>query len=312
MQKIAILSYNGSALFELGCAVELFALPRPEFEQWYECDVVSFNPGPLKTTGGLTLSARQIESLHEYDCLIVPSWPTQISQLQGLLAEQVVEFYQAGKRILTFCSGAFLLAGLGLLNGREATTHWRYAEKFQSRFPAINYVPDVLYLYDGQIGCSAGSASAIDLGLEVIRQDFGRQIANQVARRMVISAHRKGGQSQYVETPVLPNPGRFAEALDWAIANIDRSYSIDMLADKANMSRRTFDRRFRSAFNMAPNQWLINQRLRVARQLLETEQSTVEQIATYAGFDNASSMRHHFRKSMGISPRQYRDQFAIS
>lgn len=312
MQKIAILSYNGSALFELGCAVELFALPRPEFENWYDCEVVSFDAGPMQTTGGLSLSARQIDSLRDYDCLVVPSWPTHILQLHGLLAEQVRKFHTAGKRILTFCSGAFLLAGLGLLDNRQATTHWRYAEKFQRRFPAVDYVPDVLYVYDGQIGCSAGSASAIDLGLEVIRQDFGHEIASQVARRLVISAHRKGGQSQYVEAPVLGNPGRFSEALDWAIANIDHSFTIDTLAAQANMTRRTFDRRFRGAFNMSPKEWLTNQRLNLAKQLLERPQINVEQVASRAGFDNATTMRHHFRKTMGVSPRQYRDQFAIN
>lgn len=317
MHKIAILSYDGAALFELGCAVELFGLPRPEFKPWYQCDVVSFDAGPLKTTGGLFLSVIQTESLQDYDCIIVPSWSTEITPPPAQLAKEVRDFHRAGKRILSFCSGAFLLADLGLLDGRKATTHWRYAQQFQKRFCTVDYVEDVLYVYDGQIGCSAGSAAAIDLGLEVIRRDFGHQIANQVARRMVLSPHRKGGQSQYVESPVLETPGQFTEALDWAIANISSNFSINTLAARANMSRRTFDRRFRSAFNLTPKEWLTNQRLIVAKQLLEGAASNIEgavsnieKIASLAGFDNATTLRHHFRKSIGIAPSQYRDQFA--
>lgn len=307
--NVAVLSYPGVALFELACAVELFGLPRPEFEHWYQCDVVSFERKACETTSNLMLQGKPVSQLTEYDILLIPSWPTNAEGVPSDIAESVQAFYRAGKRIVSFCSGAFLLAELGILNDRQATTHWRYAEVFRQRFPRITFVNDVLYLYDGRIGCSAGSASAIDLGLEIIRQDFGYHIANQVARRLVVSAHRMGGQSQFVETPVLDVPNQFSEAIDWALSHLNSEIDVEQLAKRANMSRRTFDRKFRSSFNLSPKVWLTQQRLEKAKHLLESEGYSVEKVAELSGFENAITMRHHFRKSLSISPVQYRQQF---
>lgn len=309
MYKVAILTYQNAALFELGCAVELFALPRPEFDEWYEAEVISFEGGSLNTTGGLQLVAKQVNSLDQYDTLVVPSWPTNNSEIPAPLANQVRIFESTGKRILSFCSGAFLLATLGLLNSRQATTHWRYANKFKQRFPDVRYVEDVLYILNNNIGCSAGSAAAIDLGMAVIRQDFGYERANQVARRLVMSAHRKGGQSQFVETPSQQHPSQFTETIDWALSNLHTAININELAKRSLMSRRTFDRKFRQTFGISAQQWLVSQRLCMARQLLEETSKAVEIVADQSGFDNAASMRHHFRRVLGVSPRQYRDQF---
>ncbi|MFT5572061.1 MAG: AraC family transcriptional activator FtrA [Cryomorphaceae bacterium] len=309
MHNVAILTYQNAALFELGCAVELFGLARPEFDAWYDTAVVCFESGPLSTNAGLQLMAKKINSLESYDTLVIPSWPTNIAQIKGPLADQVKEFSLAGKRILSFCSGSFMLATLGLLDGRKATTHWRYADKFKRRFPSVDYVEDVLYVLESCIGCSAGSAAAIDLGIEVIRQDFGFERANQVARRLVMSAHRKGGQSQFVETPVRQLPSLFIDTVDWALSNLNTEININHLADRSHMSRRTFDRKFRQSFGTSPKEWLITQRLNVARQLLEDNTNRIQTIATHSGFDSAASMRHHFRRSLGVSPRQYRDQF---
>lgn len=309
--RVAVLSYSDVALFELASAVELFGLPRPEFKHWYQCDVISFETQPLPTTAGLQLVAKSVESLEPYDMLVIPSWPTK-STTPAQLAEQVQQFAAQGKRIISFCSGAFLLAELGLLNGREATTHWRYAEAFKQRFPDVTYRDNVLYLYDGRLGCSAGSAAGIDLGLEIIRQDHGYEVANQVARRLVVSPHRQGGQAQFVETPILAVPNQFAEAIDWALSHLDQPIDIDALATRARMSRRTFDRKFRGSFDMSPKHWLVQQRLEKAKRLLEAGQHNVERIATQSGFDNATTLRHHFRKLLGISPRQYRQQFMSS
>ena len=310
--KVAILTYNSSALFELGCAAELFALERPEFEQWYQTDIVCLDPGPHHSIGGLQIQAKQITSLEAYDMLVVPSWPTNITQVKGVIADEIRAFALTDKRMISFCSGAFLLASLGLLDNRLATTHWRYAAKFKQRYPKAQYVDNVLYVYDGTIGCSAGSAAALDLGLEIIRQDFGQDIANQVARRLVVSAHRKGGQAQYVPSPRLKASDKFASAIEWAMANINTKFSIDALADKASMSRRSFDRNFKQTYQQTPGEWLIQQRLSLAKELLErsSRAENMERIAAASGFDNATSMRHHFRKSLGVSPRQFRDQFA--
>ena len=309
--RVAVLSYSDVALFELASAVELFGLPRPEFKRWYQCDVISFETQPLPTTAGLQLVAKPVDSLEPYDMLVIPSWPTK-SSAPVQLAEQVQQFAAQGKRIISFCSGAFLLAELGLLSGREATTHWRYAEAFKQRFPDVTYRDNVLYLYDGRLGCSAGSAAGIDLGLEIIRQDHGYAVANQVARRLVVSPHRQGGQAQFVETPVLAVPNQFAEAIDWALSHLDQPIDIDALATRARMSRRTFDRKFRGSFDMSPKHWLVQQRLEKAKRLLEEGPHNVERIATQSGFDNATTLRHHFRKLLGISPRQYRQQFMSS
>jgi len=309
MHRVAILTYDNAALFELGCAVELFGLPRPEFNHWYTSEVVSFSGGPHQVTGGICVSSKRVQSLEGYDTLVVPSWPTNSDKIDAQLSRQVLNFSQSGKRMLSFCSGAFLLAQLGLLDNRDATTHWRYATQFKTQFPKVNYVDDVLYVIHDNIGCSAGSAAAIDLGLAIIRQDYGYQVSSQVARRMVISSHRKGGQSQFVDTPVERKESPFNDTLDWVRKNLHKKLIINDLADLSHMSRRTFDRKFRHTFQMSAKEWITSMRLDLARRLLEKENHSIEVIAGQSGFDNATSMRHHFRKSLGISPRQYRDQF---
>lgn len=309
MHQIAILTYPQAALFELGCAVELFALPRPEFEHWYQCEVVSFSAPPLSVTGGIQLLSKTVDSLDAYSMLVIPSWPVNRDNVAPAIDAEIHRFYQQGKRIISFCSGAFLLAELGLLNGRQATTHWRYADLFRQRFPAVNYVEDVLYIYQPPLGCSAGSAAALDLGIEIIRQDYGYKIANQVARRLVLSAHRKGGQSQFVETPLLQHSPLFSATLDWALSHLSDKVSIDGLAKRAGMSRRTFDRKFRTTFNMSAQQWLILQRVEHVKALLEHGNNNIEHIAARSGFENAVTLRYHFRKVLGVSPAEYRQQF---
>lgn len=308
-QHLAILTYNGVALFEMSCGVELFGLPRPEFDAWYQCDLVTLEKKTVHSTMGVQINSTVVENFDDYDLLIIPSWPTDQSDIPEALKESLIKFYHSGKRLISFCSGAFLLAELGILDQQKATTHWRYAEKFQTRYPLVHYVDNVLYVYDGHIGCSAGSAAAIDLGLEVIREDFGYHIANQVARRLVLSAHRKGGQSQFAETPVLHSKTTLHHAVDWALDHLHQTINIDTLAQKSNMSRRNFDRKFRASFNTTPKTWLTLQRLHLAKSLLENNHYSIEKIAEQSGFENANLMRHHFRKEFGISPTEYQSQF---
>ncbi|WP_441257882.1 helix-turn-helix domain-containing protein [Vibrio sp. Vf1514] len=309
MRRIAILTHAHCSLFELGCAVELFALPRPEIAHWYACDVVNLEGAPFESTAGVTIAAKCVTSLSDYDTLVIPSWPTQGDPVPEVLAREVRAFAQAGKRLLSFCSGAFLLAELGLLDGRQATTHWRYAERFKARFTQVDYVDDVLYVWQDPIGCSAGSAAALDLGLAVIRHDFGYKVANQVARRLVMSAHRAGGQSQFVEAPMLAVPKQFAGALDWAQQHLTSPINVDQLAARANMSRRTFERKFRASFNLSPNEWLIQQKIERAKGLLEETTLPLERLAEQSGFDSVVTLRHHFRRLLGVSPKQYQQQF---
>lgn len=309
MKKVAILTFDQQALFELGCATELFALSRPDIENWYQTEIVSFESGLLSATGGIQIQSKPVNHLNVYDMLVIPSWSAKPRTIQPELKSAIVKMHYQGKRILTFCSGAFLLAELGLLRARKATTHWMYKDAFTARFPDCEYVEDVLYVYDGEIGCSAGSSAAIDLGIEVIRQDYGHEIANKVARRLVLAAHRSGGQSQYVDKPVPKGRNLFSETLDWAVENLDQKLDIDTLARQASMSRRTFDRKFRKTFNMSANAWLIEQRVALAKQLLEETVHNIERVAQYAGFDNAMTLRHHFRNLVNITPTRYREQF---
>ncbi|WP_448547862.1 helix-turn-helix domain-containing protein [Thalassotalea fusca] len=308
-QQVAILAFKQVSLFELACAVELFALERPEISNWYHASVVTLDAQPIYASADITLHVRQVDSLSDYDVIIVPNWPADLTAPSEKLAAELVRAFKSDKRIISFCSGAFLLAQLGILNGKKTTTHWRYADKFQQYFPYVHYVDNVLYTYDGTIGCSAGSAAALDLGLEVIRQDYSQQVANNVARRLVISAQRKGGQNQFVETPVAPSNSHFSQAIDWALQNLSQSWSINDFAMQANMSRRTFDRKFNVSFNTSPKLWLIEQRIARAKSLLETNHGTVEQIADQCGFDSTSNFRHHFKRLLGISPSQYQTQF---
>ncbi len=312
MHRVAILTYDNAALFELGCAVELFGLARPEFNDWYECDVVSFEKGPLSFTSGIQLQGKHVTSLKSYDLLVIPSWPAHEVTIPKKMASEIQRFYKKGKRLISFCSGAFLLAELGIFDGGQATTHWQYADIFKTRFPDLEYADDVLYLFDGRIGCSAGSSAAIDLGIEVIRRDFGYEVANKVARRLVLSAHRKGGQSQFAETPVPDESSQFSQALDWALKNLSKPIDVELFASKANMSRRTFDRKFRANLNLTPKEWLTHQRLNLAKVLLEKHDYGIEKVAELSGFDNATTMRHHFRKELGISPSLHRQQFNSS
>lgn len=312
MHKVAILLGPAVATFELGCASELFALSRPEYPDWYQTDIISFHTSPLMATGGLQLLVPQVQDLTPYTTILIPNWSVSQPEPPALLRQQLLAAYQRGVRLISFCSGAFLLAELGLLNGKAATTHWRYADEFQRRYPDTRYQQNVLYCFDGQIGCSAGSAAALDLGLAVIRRDFGFDIANQVAKRAVISAHREGGQAQFVTQPVQKKPNLLSTTMDWAVLNLNQPLSVEQLADKAGMSRRSFDRHFKASTGLSPLQWLLQQRLQLVQHYLEQGQHSIEQISDLTGFGSALNLRQQFQKQLGLSPRQYQRQFICS
>ncbi len=312
MINVAILAYDNLAVFEFGCAMEIFGLERPEFDDWYRTEAVGLGADIVTARCNLRISCRNVENFDGYDQLVIPGWcVNEISRVDRHteLIEAIIRFYRRGGRILSLCTGAFLLAEAGLLDGRQVTTHWRYADMFIEMYPDITFLENVLYVYDGRIGCSAGSAAALDLGLEVVRQDYGHDKANQVARRLVIPPHRSGGQAQFVETPMIENQSHFASTLDWAIKRLNTPLDVDMLAEKANMSRRSFDRHFRASLGMSPKEWINRQRLHLAQKLLVDDNISIERIAQQSGFETAMNMRHHFRKTFGISPSQYQAQF---
>jgi transcriptional regulator GlxA family with amidase domain len=212
---------------------------------------------------------------------------------------------------VSLCTGAFVLAAAGLLDDRPATTHWMHADELAKCHPRICLDPNVLYVDDGDILTSAGTAASIDLCLHLVRKDFGAEIANAVARRMVVPPHRDGGQAQYVDHPVADDPGidLFHEALTWAEAHLGESITIEELASCSAMSPRTFARRFRAETGASPHDWLTHQRVLFARRLLEDTDLPIEQIAVRAGFGDGAALRHHFSKRAGTTPQHYRQTF---
>jgi transcriptional regulator GlxA family with amidase domain len=219
--------------------------------------------------------------------------------------------FRRGARILTVCTGSFLVAKAGLLDGLPATTHWMYAAELSEQFPTLDVRPDVLYVDAGQILTSAGTAAGIDLCLHVVRQDHGAEVANAVARRMVIPPQRHGGQAQFAEAPVpaCPADDPLAAIVDWAMENLDRDLPIEVLAARAAMSPRTFARRFRSATGTTPLQWVLRQRVLLAQRLLETTDEPVERIAQRVGFGSAAVLREHFGRQVRTTPQGYRRAF---
>lgn len=311
-RTVAALAYDGLCAFEFGIVAEVFGLPRPEMgPDWYRFQVCTERPGRLTTNAGIAVEVDAgLEAVAGADTIVVPGWRTQDPAPSPELREALRTAHARGARLVTICSGAFLLAATGLLDGRRATTHWHYADALQAAFPAVTVDADVLYAEDGTLFTSAGSAAGIDLLLHLVRQDYGPDAANSVARRMVVPAHRSGGQAQFVERPVpLHSRSQLATLLDRVRAEPARAWSIATMAEQAIMSRRTFARRFQEATGMTPGAWLTAQRVEVARTLLETSRLSIEQVAAASGLGSAANLRQHFAAQIGIPPALYRKQF---
>ncbi|QIX97769.1 transcriptional regulator FtrA [Cedecea sp. FDAARGOS_727] len=310
---VVAIAYDGLCTFEFGVAVEIFGLPRPEMgENWYRFAVAGVEPGELRAMGGIRLTVDGgPELLDTASLIIVPGWRGVDQPVPEALIRALQAAHRRGARIMSICSGVFVLAAAGLLNGKRATTHWRYTSALQTRFPEIEVVPDVLYLDNGDVLTSAGSAAGIDLCLYLVRQDFGSAAANSVARRLVVQPHRAGGQAQFIEqaVPVEYEGERFAPLFDHLQRHLADNHSVASMAAFVGMSSRTFLRRFEAATGMTPARWLLQTRLKRSRELLENSQMQVEQIAELAGFGCAATLRHHFRKHLGTSPGAYRNTF---
>lgn len=310
---VAALVYDQLCSFEFGCAVEIFGLPRPEFgENWYRFKTCAAEPGPLRAVGGITVQAdAALDELPNAGTIIIPGWKGADVAPSDQLVQVLIQAHTRGARLLTICSGVFVLAAAGLLDGKRVTTHWRYAEKLQRLYPRLAVDPNVLYVDEGQILTSAGSAAGLDLCLHLVRRDFGAAIANQVARRLVLAPHRNGGQAQFIERPILrERHGRLADVIAAIIANLHEPMSIDSMAELAAMSPRTFMRRFQETTGKTPAEWLIDARVERARELLEHSDLSVEQIAARSGFGTAATLRHHFRRKLQVSPIGYRARFS--
>lgn len=311
-QRVVALVYDGLCVFEFSCAAEVFGLPRPEFgPDWYRFESCAINRRKVKSQYGLTIeSDGAVDRLVTAGTVIIPGWRSPDDPVPAPIIDALREAHSRGARLLSICSGAFVLAATGLLDGKRATTHWRYADALRRRYPLIHVDPDVLYVDEDRILTSAGSAAGLDLCLHLVRRDFGPARANQVARRLVISPHRDGGQAQFVETPVNKrDAGSLSPLLDAMRARIDQPMRIVDLARLAAMSERTFLRRFQATTGITPAEWITRTRVDVARELLESSKLSIEQIATRAGLGTATTMRHHFRRKVGVSPAEYRRRF---
>lgn len=309
---VAILAYDGLCTFEFGIAVEIFGLPRPEFDfPWYEHCIAAVDQGPMRAMGGIqVLADGGLDLLNEARTIVIPGWRDRNAPVPAELILALRRAYERGARLLSICSGVFVLAATGLLDGRGATTHWRYTAELAERFPKILVDPDVLYVDSGQLITSAGSAAGIDACLHLVTRDFGTQVANSVARRLVMSPQRTGGQAQFIPSPISPAPrSDLSRVMQWARQRLHEPLEVRELASEAAMSERTFLRRFTEATGMPPKAWLQHERLGRARELLESTSCNTEQIAERCGYRSVESFRVAFRSVVGVPPSVYRQRF---
>lgn len=312
LTNVATLVYDGVAPFELGVLCEAFGMDRREdgvpLLDFSVCGPVV---GEVPTSMGFSINVeRGLDRMEEADLIGVPAMPRG-----GVVPDEVISaLHRAnarGARILSVCSGAFTLGEAGLLDGRDCTTHWRYTTELAERYPLANVVPEVLYVDSGEIITSAGTAAGLDATLHLWRQEYGAAVASAVARRMVVPPQREGGQAQFIARAV---PDCRAETLgpvlQWVTENLGDDLGVEALARRALMSPRTFARRFREETGTTPHSWVTSQRVQAAEVLLERSDASVDWIAAEVGFGNAATLRHHFTRVRGVSPQQYRRQFA--
>lgn len=312
---VATLLLDRFAMFELAVPCEVFGIDRSDLaDPWYDFKVCAGEPGPLRSEHGFVIETPYgLDDLVKADTVVIPATHRGDDEYPPGVIEAVQEAHRRGARLLSVCTGAFLLAEAGLLDGRRATTHWAHAEEMARTFPAVDVDPRVLYVDEGDVLTSAGTASGIDLCLHVVRKDYGAEVANALARRMVVPPHRDGGQAQYVDMPVpisdCPADDPLARVLGWMQEHLDQPLSVEELARQAHMSPRNFARRFRAVTGTTPHQWLLGQRVMLAQRLLETTDESVEFIADRCGMGSAANLRFHFQRVVGTSPLAYRRTF---
>lgn len=309
---VVALLYDGLCTFEFAIVAEIFGLARPELGPgWYRFASAAIEPGPLRAHGGLTiLPDGGPELVDMADLIVVPGWKGIDAPVPADLVSRLCQAHQSGARLASICSGAFVLAATGLLDGAPATTHWRYAAALRARFPQIAVDDSSLYRGQDRIFTSAGSAAGMDLMIELVRQDFGPEAANSVARRLVMPAHRAGGQAQFVERAVPLRPdASIAPVVEKVRRELGWLWTIEKMAREAGMSRRTFERRFCEATGMGPGEWLITARVEAAKDILTRSGNSIDDVACAVGFGTAHTLRHHFRRLVMQTPSQFRREF---
>ncbi|MGI5461090.1 GlxA family transcriptional regulator [Streptomyces sp. CA-249302] len=312
-EVVAVLLFRGGPILESSIPLSVFGIDRQDAGvPRYRLLVVAGEDGPLQTTGGLELVApHRLDAISRAGTVVVPAWRSITSPPSEEALDALRKAHEEGARIVGLGTGVFVLAAAGLLDGRPATTHWMYAPTLAKRYPSVHVDPRELFVDDGDILTSAGTAAGIDLCLHIIRTDHGSEAAGALARRLVVPARRTGGQERYLDRALPDEIGAdpLAEVVAWALEHLHERFDVETLAARAYLSRRTFDRRFRELTGSAPLQWLTTQRVLQAQRLLETSEFSVDEIAERCGFRTPTALRGHFRRQLGSSPAAYRDAY---
>jgi AraC family transcriptional regulator, transcriptional activator FtrA len=309
MPSVALAVVDGTPLFELAAACEVFGVDRGLADPWYDFTICG--PDGAAVGGWLTAGIRHgLADLADAGTVIVPSCRDVAEPPPRALVDAVRAAHAAGARVASLCTGAFVLAEAGLLDGRRATTHWAHTALLRDRYPAVRVDADVLYIDDGDVLTSAGKAAGMDLCLHLVRTDHGTAVASTLARTLVVPPHRSGGQAQFIPAAVAYGPDHvLAGLLPWALERIEHPLTVRDLARQAGMSSRNLARHFNAVTGVSPLRWLLTQRVRRAQELLETSDLSVEQIASRTGMGTATTLRRHFGQQLGVPPETYRRTF---
>jgi AraC family transcriptional activator FtrA len=318
VRPVALIVYDGVSPFEVGVACDVFGggYYAEEFGvPWYQLTVCAATPS-VRLDAGLRMDVPAgLDAVRTAGTVVVP--PTeQRDQIPAAVLDELRAARARGQRILSLCTGAFILAEAGVLDGQRATTHWAECADLAARYPRVTVDPDVLYVDEGDLLTSAGSAASIDLCLHVVQQDYGSEVAARLARDLVVPLYREGGQAQFIDTPIpaLADHGQhlFADTLTWLQAHLDQEVTVADLASRAAMSPRTFARRFQASTGTTPYQWIVRERIRLAQRLLETTDLPIDAVAVKTGFATAGNLRKHFSRAVRTSPHAYRAAFQAS
>jgi AraC family transcriptional activator FtrA len=312
LRNVAVLALDGVAAFELGVLCEVFGTDRTaDGFPAYRFDVCTPGGRPVRSKSGFDLIPHaDLTPIDDADLVAVPA-RDQDTAVPAEVLDALRRAHRRGAYVLSVCSGAFVLGEAGLLDGRECTTHWKHADQLGRRFPLARLRCNSLYVQDGTLITSAGTAAGIDACLHLVRREHGSAVATKLARRMVVPPHRDGGQAQYVEAPIprTPDAPTLEPLLGWLLGHLDQATTVEDLAARAHMAPRTFARRFRAETGTTPHDWLTNQRVLLARRLLEETELGVEAVAVRSGFGDAATLRHHFGRRVGATPHAYRSTF---
>ena len=309
--RVVALLNQPQSPFELSCAAEVFGTVRPEVPPRYAFTICAQQPGPLVTTLGYAMLVEAgLAALRDADTVVVPGWEPAGGPVPPAVLDALRAAHQRGSRLVSICTGAFVLARAGLLDGRRATTHWRKAARLAAEFPAVDVDPDVLYVDHGDVATSAGTGAGIDLCLHLVRADFGAAYAGQIARAMVLPPRREGSQRQFAIEPTAARPDdSLAPLLEWMTARLGTQLTLADLASRTGLSSRTLARRFAEQLGTSPGQWLLSQRIDATRSLLEQTDLPVAAIASRVGLASAVNLRRRFRAAVGTTPGAYRRAF---